>query len=88
MLSCKQTSELVSQSLDRPLTWKQRMSVRLHLLMCAACTRFSRQLALMQTTIDKFIFDTEQNLALKLPLDAKQRMTEAIKTRVVESGQE
>lgn len=88
MLSCKQASELVSQSLDRHLTIRERMSVRFHLLICAACARFSRQLAFMQVTIKKFIADTEQNKELKLSSDAKERMTKIIKTKVVESGHE
>lgn len=88
MLSCKQASELVSQSFDRHLTMRERMSVRFHLLMCIACARFGRQLAFTQITIKKFITDTEQNEELKLSPDAKERMTKAIKTRVIESGQE
>lgn len=88
MLSCKQASELVSQSLDRPLTMRERLSVRFHLLICAACARFSRQLAYMQATIEKFVLDTEQNEGLKLSASAKERMAEAMKSKVVESGRE
>lgn len=86
MLSCKQASELVSQSLDRHLTMRERMSVRFHLLICVACARFGHQLAFMQITIKKFITDTEQNEELKLSPDAKERMAESMKTKVVEPG--
>lgn len=86
MLSCKQASELVSQSLDRSLTMRERMSVRLHLLICAACARFSRQLAFIQTTIEKFVSGIEQNKALKLSLIAKERMAKEIESKVVKSG--
>jgi hypothetical protein len=86
MLSCKQASELVSQSLDRSLTMRERMSVRLHLLICAACARFGRQLAFIQAMIKKFISDTEQNEALKLSPNAKDRMTKEIESKVVKSG--
>lgn len=88
MLSCKQASELVSQSLDRQLTMRERFSLRFHLLICAACTRFSRQLAYIQATIKKFVFDTEQNEGLKLSASAKERMAEAMKSKVVEPGPE
>lgn len=44
MMNCQQTSQLLSQSLDRPLSLKERMGLRLHLLMCGACQRFARQL--------------------------------------------
>jgi hypothetical protein len=86
MLSCKQVSELVSQSLDRPLTRRQRIAVRLHLLVCIACARFKRQIVLIQAMIDQFVSETEQNEALTLSLSAKERMTSVIKSKVVESG--
>ena len=86
MLSCKQASELVSQALDRPLSVKERWSVRFHLLICTACTRFSRQLAFMQTTIKKFVSETEQNEQLQLSPTAKARMTEVLKSERLESG--
>ena len=44
MLSCKETSLLVSQALDRKLTWSERVGVRLHLWICAQCRRYERQL--------------------------------------------
>ena len=43
MLTCQEASELVSQSLDRRLRLHERWAVRLHLLICTACTRFKRQ---------------------------------------------
>jgi hypothetical protein len=47
MLSCKEVSQLVSQSLDSPLPLRRRFSVRLHLLMCSLCARFRRQMVFL-----------------------------------------
>ncbi|HLF97550.1 MAG TPA: zf-HC2 domain-containing protein [Methylococcaceae bacterium] len=44
MLNCQKASQLLSQSLDRPLSFRERLSLRLHLLMCDACRRFAKQL--------------------------------------------
>jgi predicted anti-sigma-YlaC factor YlaD len=44
MATCKEVSELVSQSLDRRLGVKDRVRVRLHLWVCDACVRFARQM--------------------------------------------
>jgi Putative zinc-finger len=41
--SCKEVTELVSQSLDRRLSLREWMQLRMHLLMCDACSRFKRQ---------------------------------------------
>ncbi len=43
MLSCRETSELVSRGLDERLGLMQRLGVRLHLAMCSACRAFARQ---------------------------------------------
>ncbi|CAG0993311.1 hypothetical protein MTYP_02402 [Methylophilaceae bacterium] len=83
MLSCRQASELVSQSLDRPLNLRERIAVRFHLLICTACTRFSRQLALMHAAIKKLASETEQNESLQLSRQVRDRIT-----RALESGSE
>ncbi len=51
MLSCKEVSRLVSDSLDRKLPWQQRLAVRVHLLMCCLCSRFQRQLLLLRDAV-------------------------------------
>lgn len=40
MMSCKQMTGLISQSLDRELSARERLSVQLHLMMCQGCTNF------------------------------------------------
>lgn len=42
-LTCKQATALVSQGLDRKLSPGERLTLRLHLLICSACSKFVRQ---------------------------------------------
>lgn len=44
MLTCKEATQLLSQSQDRPLALRERLALRLHLLICDACSNFRRQL--------------------------------------------
>lgn len=44
MLSCKEATQLLSQGQDRPLALRERLALRLHLLVCEACSNFRRQL--------------------------------------------
>lgn len=44
MISCKQATELVSKSLDTHLSWRERLALRSHLLMCKLCRRYNQQL--------------------------------------------
>jgi len=43
MIDCREASRLISQNADRPLPLGRRLQLRLHLLVCDACTNFSRQ---------------------------------------------
>ncbi|HYC49304.1 MAG TPA: zf-HC2 domain-containing protein [Burkholderiales bacterium] len=46
--SCRETSELLSQALDRPLTVREKLLVRVHLPLCNGCRNFREQLAFMR----------------------------------------
>lgn len=48
MISCKRAAELISLSLETPLTWRQRLALAFHLAFCDMCRRFRRQSRLMQ----------------------------------------
>lgn len=37
MLNCEEVTRLLSESLERPLTVKERMGVNMHLMMCKGC---------------------------------------------------
>ena len=50
MLSCKDVTKLVSESMDRTLPLGKRVGVRLHLLICKLCRRYERQLLLIRET--------------------------------------
>ncbi|WP_349743471.1 zf-HC2 domain-containing protein [Roseateles cavernae] len=47
--SCKQVTHLVLQAEDRALPLRERLAVRLHMLVCQACPRFADQVALMRS---------------------------------------
>ncbi len=48
MLSCKDVTRLLSESMDTSLPIGRRIGVRLHLLMCGFCARYERQLNLIR----------------------------------------
>jgi hypothetical protein len=43
LLSCKEASRLISEELDRDLGVAELASLRVHLAICVACTRVTRQ---------------------------------------------
>jgi len=54
MLSCKEVSRLVSDSLDRDLSFRQRMGVRLHLMMCGMCRAYEQQVLLLRKIVHQY----------------------------------
>jgi hypothetical protein len=77
MLNCKQASQIISQSLDNPLSWSDRTKLKFHLFICDACTRFNQQLRLIRNAIERMKVNTENDASIQLSLDAKARINQA-----------
>ncbi len=48
---CKTATRLHSASLDRELPWHQRFGLRLHLLLCKWCRRYTQQVTFVQQAV-------------------------------------
>ncbi len=48
MITCQHASRLLSQQQDEPLPLGKRLRLRLHLMICDACTNVSRQFAALR----------------------------------------
>ena len=48
MLSCKEAVQFISRSLDRRLNLSQKLRLFRHLLVCAVCRRYRRQVGLLR----------------------------------------
>jgi hypothetical protein len=44
MMSCKEAARLISEERDHPLSFGQRMGLRMHLVMCALCRRYKQNI--------------------------------------------
>jgi hypothetical protein len=78
MLNCKQASQLISQSLDRPLALRERFALKLHLIICEYCKRFSQQVQTLRTAIHKMTNAIENDNSVEMPVAAKKRITELV----------
>jgi len=82
-LSCDESSRLVSDRLERPLSRAERLALRLHLMVCARCRKFRRNLNLLRGLLrrrsDRCLTDTDMLPALKPDEKARilQRLTGA-----------
>jgi hypothetical protein len=80
MLSCRKASELISLSLDRPLTLREQLGLGLHLCGCAMCRSYRRQAAFIQRAA-RALHGHMRQLApgeLELPPAAAARIVRAL----------
>jgi hypothetical protein len=50
-LSCREASRLISDGMDRRLSFGERILLGLHVRVCDACSRFTRQLAFLRRAL-------------------------------------
>ncbi|MES2899702.1 MAG: zf-HC2 domain-containing protein [Pseudomonadota bacterium] len=46
--TCREVHRLVSEGMDRELSMIERGRVRVHLMVCVACTRFDAQMGMLR----------------------------------------
>lgn len=82
MLSCKEATQLISESQERKLTLIKMISLKFHLMMCYLCRRFDKQTKVLGRIL-------KLNLSSKVPsseekpeqlsLEAKERLKTALR---------
>jgi len=77
MLTCKDVSKLVSESLEHPLPFRRRMGVQLHLMMCSMCRAYQKQTLLLRNAMHAY---ARREPTEHLSKDARQRIKNALKT--------
>jgi hypothetical protein len=83
MLSCKDVTRLISESMDHSLPLGKRMGVRLHLLICTFCSRYERQPLLIRDTVPRLAAIADAYGALvgeSLSEEAKGRIRKSLAT--------
>jgi hypothetical protein len=77
-MNCKDASALISQSLDRSLSWRERLALRWHLLACEACTRFRKQLLFLRRLLRRLPTELGPDSLFSLSPPAKARLRQAL----------
>lgn len=80
---CKEIVQIISASLDRRLTFRERAIMKLHLVACRPCVRYFQQSQFLQTAVETL--DEKMAAELvdgKLSDDARNRIKSLLKTSV------
>ena len=73
---------MVSESLDQPVGWSDRVAVKLHLMIGPSCRRFAQQLNILRRALTKLWSDDLEDAAYqsdeRLTPDALERIRKAL----------
>jgi hypothetical protein len=56
--TCREAHRLVSEGMDRELSFVERSRLRVHLMVCDVCTRFNGQMSLLRSAMRGFPDDS------------------------------
>lgn len=76
---CREVTRLTSESLDRPLPWTLRLSLRIHYWNCNACAEYRRQLVALRQVLHRSRSDDPPDP--QLSSSAKARLKETLKAK-------
>lgn len=90
MLNCKDMTKLISDSLERKITLRQRMELWMHVMMCGMCRRFRSNSIALRRRVRGTTFPSKANQAAgpktnssePLSSSAKERIATAIKRQL------
>ena len=61
LLSCKETSRLLSQGEDRKLAFGERVALRVHLAICNGCRNVNRQFRFLRLAVQSLSRDGSED---------------------------
>jgi hypothetical protein len=80
MMKCKEASQLISRNLDQPLSMRERLALKFHLIICKYCYRFSQQLQKLHVAIHNLSKSIEDDTNITLPSETKKRIVASLKS--------
>ena len=83
MRSCKEIGELLSQGIDRELSFRERLGLKFHLLMCKTCSSYDKQLQFIARSARRLMQPGKENQGIPpLSDEANGRITNTIKQQL------
>ncbi len=78
--ACKQTVEIISQSMERPLTLRERLLLKLHLWVCMWCLWYMEHLQIMRDALrlQENESDVDISTTTRLSDEARERIRRSL----------
>ena len=78
--NCREASRLQSLALDGPLSFSQRLGLRIHLLLCRWCRRYGKQLSFLRVAARKLVGEDLGLPRQGLSPEARERLKKILQT--------
>src|SRR5258708_4014595 len=76
--SCKEATRLQSKAIDRKLRWRQRVGLRVHLLLCKWCRRYGKQITFLRNAAHQHPDEMADSVPQKLSGEARERIKQRL----------
>lgn len=79
--ACREITRTISDSMDRKLSLKERIGLKLHIMSCVLCERYQTQMIALNKMLNKYslLLDEEEMLGgTRLKPEAKERIKKMI----------
>jgi predicted anti-sigma-YlaC factor YlaD len=80
---CKTITPILGESLDRKLSLREKIKIKLHLFTCRACTNYFKEIKFLREAVRasaEKMAQNENSTAAKLGTDAKERLKNALRS--------
>ncbi len=77
--SCEVITHKISESLDHPLSRKDRLMIRLHTYSCIFCARYRQQLLVLHEAMNRYAVQYPQTEDIGLSEETKEQIKEKLK---------
>ena len=77
--SCAETARLLSEARDRQLSLRERISLRIHTMMCRMCQIYGHQISAVSGICEAASEQAQDCCPGKLPEECKERIRKAMK---------
>jgi len=78
---CRQAARLQSRALVQPLSWSERLGLRLHLLICAWCRRFGEHVKYLRSVAHQCPENQPVNASSGLTVEGRERIKRAMQAK-------
>ena len=77
--SCREAVRLQSDALDRPLSPRQRLGLRIHLILCRWCRRYGGQIKFLRTAARDGVEHDVLRMSAALPPEVRERIKRSLR---------